>query len=786
MFEIENGIIRMSVRNLVEFIYRSGDIDNRVAGISEVDAMQAGSRIHRKIQKAMGPSYRSEVPLKIQCPRSDGDISYTIQIEGRADGVFERDEIVIIDEIKGMYANVTEFEGPIPVHKAQALCYAYIYLSQNDLSQIAIQLTYVDLDTEMVQRFEEQWSKAEIGAWFDQTVDRMAEWTDFWMNSGKQRNQSIKKVDFPFAYRKGQKELAVSVYRTIQQEKVLFIQAPTGVGKTISTVFPAVKAVGEGLAEKIFYLTSKTIARTVAEEAFEEMRKQKLAFRTITLTAKEKICPQEMMQCNPDACPYAKGHFDRVNAAVFDIIHHEERITRDVVLRYAKDYQVCPFEFALDISYWCDGVICDYNYVFDPNAYLRRFFGDGNKGRYIFLVDEAHNLVERGREMYSACLSKEAVLEFKNVVKNRSRKLFNAAERLNRSMLEIKREITGEYLVLESVGNIVLQLMTLYDEILKFNEEHHFYEEKEQVMDFFFQIRDFINISELCDEHYVIYAMIRSNGDVILKMFCVDPSKNLNLCVQKGIAAVFFSATLLPIRYYRNLLRGDEEDYAIYAKSPFDPARRKVLVATDVTTRYSGRGAKQYEGIYDYIAKTVQTHAGNYMVFFPSYSYMEEVRKLTGNEFDVVCQSSDMTEGEKEEFLEQFSEPHTQRSLVGYCVMGGIFSEGIDLKEESLIGAIIVGNGLPQIGVERKILMDWFDRDHKGFAYAYQYPGLNKVLQSGGRVIRTEKDKGVILLLDQRFLNGDYDGLMPEEWSNMELVQRSNIQQILFDFWKEK
>lgn len=808
MFEIENGTIRISVRNLVEFIYRSGDIDNRVAGVSEIDAMQAGSRIHRKIQKSMGPTYRSEVPLKMAFERNilehgveqdsvhkleqelklDSELEserYILQIEGRADGIFEKDDHIIIDEIKGMYANVLAFEEPIVVHKAQVLCYAYIYLVQQELEEICIQLTYADLDTEVIKRFEETWTKDELEKWFNDTLQRMFAWTDYWVQSGILRNESIKKVDFPFSYRPGQKELAVSVYRTIQQEKVLFIQAPTGVGKTISTVFPSVKAVGEGLAEKIFYLTSKTIARTVAEEAFEILRKQDLEFRTITLTAKEKICPREQMQCNPDACPYAKGHFDRVNEAVFDIIHSERAITREVVLSYAEKHQVCPFEYALDISYWCDGIICDYNYVFDPNAYLRRFFGEGNHGRYIFLIDEAHNLVERGREMYSAYMSKEAVLDFKNLVKNRSKKLTNAAEKLNKALLEIKRQITDEYLILESVGSVVVHMMVLYDEILKYNEEHPFYEEKEEVMNFFFRIRDFITISELCDEHYVIYAMIRSNGDLFLKMFCVDPSKNLNLCLNRGISAVFFSATLLPIRYYRNLLRGDEEDYAIYAKSPFDTKNRKVLIANDVTTKYSSRGAKQYDSVYNYIVKIARAHAGNYMVFFPSYSYMQEIYERTGDEFDVICQNVDMTEEQKEEFLLQFAKPHNDKSFVGYCVMGGIFSEGIDLKEESLIGAIVVGNGLPQIGVERRILMNWFDQEGKGFAYAYQYPGLNKVLQSAGRVIRTEKDRGIIVLLDHRFLNGEYDGLMPEEWSNMEIVSQDNVEQILLDFWKE-
>lgn len=781
MFSIKDGVIKISVRNLVEFIYQSGDIDNRNAGAADADAMQAGSRIHKKIQKKMGSGYRAEVPLKAEMDY----INYRVIVEGRADGIFEQEDGMAVDEIKGMYADVSKFREPLLVHRAQAMCYACFYATQNQLDEMVLQFTYVNLDTEEIKRFWEKYTKKELEEWFDKTMSEFKKWSDFLYEAEQERNRSIKQVEFPFEYRKGQKELAVSVYKTINRKKVLFIQAPTGVGKTVSTVFPAVKAVGEGLGDKIFYLTAKTITRTVAENTFDELRKQNLKFRTITITAKEKICGYGV-KCNPVDCPFAKGHFDRINDAVYDIICNEYRITRDVVLQYAAKHQVCPFEFSLDISYWCDGIICDYNYVFDPNAYLRRFFGEGNKGEYIFLIDEAHNLVERGREMYSAAISKEDVMEFKRIIKPYDRKLYHAAERVNKALLEIKRQVVDEFLVLDSAGTLALGLMTVYDEILRFNEEYHEFEFRDKVQEFFFKIRDFVNISELADENYVIYAQITWDGDLIVKQFCVNPSGNLNLCLSKGNAAVFFSATLLPITYYKNLLRGTEEDYAIYAHSPFLPEYRKVLIGSDVTTKYSKRSARQYSRVYEYIKKTVNVRHGNYMVFFPSYGYMQEVRKFyKEGDFLMFPQIADMSEEEKEEFLSAFETIHQEESFVGFCVMGGIFSEGIDLKEESLIGAIVVGTGLPQTGVERKILTDWFSREGKGFEYAYVYPGLNKVLQSAGRVIRTEKDRGIILLLDSRFLDGGYDGLMPAEWTNMEIVNINTVDQHLFNFWKE-
>lgn len=780
MFNVTDGVIKISVRNLVEFIYRSGDIDNRMGGMPDAEAMQAGSRIHRKIQKAMGSGYNAEVLLKVEVP----DECYPIIIEGRADGIFEDDDgITVVDEIKGMYSDVLKFTEPIFVHVAQAKCYGYIYGMQKKLSQVKVQMTYVNLDTEEVQRFVETFTMEQLENWFNDTVNELMKWTRFMYEWEQKRNLSIKKVEFPFEYREGQKELAVSVYKTINRKKVLFIQAPTGVGKTISTVFPAVKAIGEGVGNKLFYLTAKTITRTVAENTFDELRKQEFDFKTITITAKEKACTQEM-KCNPVDCPYAKGHFDRVNDAVFDIINCENRIDRNTIAEYAKKHMVCPFEFSLDISYWCDGIICDYNYVFDPNAYLRRYFGDGNKGNYIFLIDEAHNLVERGREMYSATITKNQVMEFKRTMKIFSRKLYNGAERVNKAMLEIKRQVTEDYLVLDSVGSIVLGLMGIYEEILKFNEEHKNFEFKEELMNFFFTIRDFICISELADDKYVIYAMLDDSGDLVLKQFCVDPSTNLNLCIGKGISTIFFSATLLPIMYYKNLLRGSGDDYAIYAHSPFDPGMRKVLMARDINTKYTERTARQYEKVYQYICKTVNIRNGNYMVFFPSYGYMEKVAGLYNeNDFEMIKQDSEMNEEDKEEFLKAFETIHQEKFFVGFCVMGGIFSEGIDLKEESLIGAIVVGTGLPQVGVERKILMDTFSENGCGFEYAYVYPGLNKVLQSAGRVIRTEKDKGVIVLLDNRFLQGGYDGLLPVEWSNMDVVDVGNVEMYLKDFW---
>ena len=407
----EEKTIRVSVRNLVEFIMRGGDIDNRTSGSMEKEAMLMGGRLHRKIQRSMGSDYHAEVPLKTVVP-CDG---FRLQVEGRADGIIIHEEDgkkeVSIDEIKGVLRDLEHITEPVKVHLAQAKCYAHIYACQNRMQQIKVQMTYCHLDTEEIKRFVMEYTAEELEEWFNELIRQYEKWAKFQIEWEITRNASIKKTEFPFVYRPGQRDVAAAVYRTILRRKKLFIQAPTGVGKTISTVFPAVKAVGEGLGDKIFYLTAKTITRTVAEQAFRSMKDQGLCMKVVTLTAKEKICFCEETVCNPEACPYAKGHFDRVNDAVYDMLANGDDIDRGAIERQAEKFKVCPFELSLDISTWVDAVICDYNYVFDPNAHLKRFFSEGSSGNYIFLIDEAHNLVERGREMYSATLYKEDFMD---------------------------------------------------------------------------------------------------------------------------------------------------------------------------------------------------------------------------------------------------------------------------------------------------------------------------------------------------------------------------------------
>lgn len=841
--------LHISVRNLVEFILRGGDIDNRSSRMVQ-EAMLEGGKIHRKIQKSMGSSYTAEVPLKIERIEE----SYILVVEGRADGIAfgefaadepaeqmeeqrlvdaQKDEMQIgeplwyIDEIKGGYRNLASMEQPVYVHKAQAMCYAYIYALQNHLDRIGVQMTYCNLDTEDIRYFREIWEWEDLYDWFEHLITEYKKWADWQIAWRKTRQESIVQLEFPYPYREGQRKLVADVYRTIMRRKTLFIQAPTGVGKTISTIFPAVKAVGEGLADRIFYLTAKTITATVAKETFQILREHGYQAKIIQLTAKEKLCMcgedgTEALECNPVNCPYAKGHYDRVNDAVYNLLQTSDLFTREEILAQAKKYQVCPFEMSLDVATWVDNILCDYNYVFDPNVYLKRFFQEGIKGDYIFLVDEAHNLVDRSREMYSAQLYKEDMLAVKRIMKSYHYMIAKTLDKCNKAMLEFKRECET-YEVQESVGVLTFHLMRLASQLEEFFEKPREFPEKKEVLDFYFEVRNFLNMYELVDEHYVIYTQMEEDGRFMIKLFCVDPSLNLQKCIDKANATIFFSATLLPINYYKQILSTKEDNYAIYAESTFAESQRLLAFAPDVSTKYTRRGPAEYLRIAQYIQAAVEGKEGNYMVFFPSYKMMQDVYEVfrdiaegenpadsaeevqdreDGKEgknskdgrygrdeknqiLEICMQTSNMQEQEREQFLQMF-EQEREGSLVAFCVMGGIFSEGIDLKNDKLIGAIIVGTGLPQISNERQILKDYYDeRGLSGFDYAFRYPGINKVLQAAGRVIRTQEDRGIILLLDERFLQADYAPLFPREWKERKVCNLKQIKEEVKRFWKE-
>lgn len=791
---ITKGLVKISVRELVEFVLRSGSI---CSGVASSNRAVIGTLAHKKIQSSMEANYEAEVKLVHECQIED--ISFVV--EGRADGIIKDLISVTIDEIKttAMPLSMVD-ENFNPLHWAQAKCYAYFYAKDKGLDEIQVRLTYYNIDTKEIKHLTKGFFFHELESFFNQLIHKYYKWVRFYRDWTEKRDGSLKDLAFPFEnYRKGQREVAASVYRSIREGENLFVNAPTGIGKTISTLFPALKGIGEGLGSKIFYLTAKTITRTVAEEGIIRLQNKGAKIKSITLTAKDKICFCEKRQCTPDYCQWADGHYDRVDDATYEILNNKDLITREVVEAYARKHRVCPFELALDISIWTDVVICDYNYIFDPNAGLKRFADNSD---FILLVDEAHNLVDRAREMYSAGLSKKQVLSVKKLLGKEYSAIKKELTKINEWLLDIKRtyvEEVGVYISKEppkSLYKLLQRFLEACDQKLMEGGS----DLPNELMELYFEAYHFNHCYELFDDHYVCYAE-QSGSEVYYKEFCIDPSLAIRQITSTCKSAIFFSATLLPIDYFKDMLGGKEEK-AYNFESPFNEYHALRMIAADVSTRYKDRESS-LDLICDYIEKMITSKKGHYMVFFPSYKYMQDTYKhyLRKHEDEIISrpvqsiapintetsdieanslegvrirhsnhyvytvymQTGTMAEEEREAFLSHFED--RDAFTVNFCVLGGIFSEGIDLTGEKLIGVAVVGVGIPQIGLERDLIKHYFDQVEKeGYHYAYTYPGMNKVLQAVGRLIRTEEDRGVILLIDDRYRMSLYQNMLPHHY----------------------
>lgn len=778
-------LVKVSVRELVAFVLRSGSLaGNRF--VSNTRALE-GTYGHQRLQGMRPPAYQTEVPIEFTV--TDGDVA--LEISGRVDGLFEdaEENALLVEEIKTLRQPRPQDAPDNAVHWGQAKVYGAVLAQQRDLDEVNIQVTYLALDSWELQEDCRLFSRAELDAFFDRMVGEYLRWARLYQTWIQKRDRSIAALDFPHPeFRPGQKQLALSAFQTILGHGRLFAQAPTGIGKTASTLFAAVKALEGGTvqdggrgAEKAFYLTAKTSGRLVAEETMELMREQGLRCKSLTLTARDKICfvPEGEASCNPDQCPYAIGYYDRLNDALVDIFERDN-YTRPVIEEVARKHQVCPFEFSLDLSLWADIIICDYNYLFDPRAYLRRFFQDA-PGNYTLLVDEAHNLVDRAREMFSAELNKRDVLALKRLLDKAQPPLGRKLEKLNELMLEMGKEISRKAAddAQPGVGpeggeaygsrNLPTDLLALVQDFVAAGEpvlgRNHSAAWYGPLLDFYYQAFGFARVAELYDESYVTYVEQRGRN-VRVRLFCINPANNLGAALKRGTSALFFSATMTPLAYFRDLLGGGEEDRLLNLASPFPPDHLHLSVGDHIATTYRQR-ANTYDEVAGAIAAVTDQRPGNYLTFFPSYRYMEAIAARYAPahpNLSIYVQRPGMREEEREAFLAIFSAAN-EGTTVGFAVMGGIFGEGIDLSGDRLVGAIVVGVGLPQICLERNLIKAYFDeRELPGFAYAYTFPGMNRVLQAAGRVIRSESDRGVVLLIDQRFGHTQYRRLFPSHW----------------------
>ncbi|MBR0087878.1 MAG: ATP-dependent DNA helicase [Lachnospiraceae bacterium] len=800
--------VRLSVRELVEFVLKRGDIDNRRTGPAIQDAMLTGGLAHRTFQASAGADYAQEVPLG--CVRIFED-DIRLDIDGRADGIITDSDgentvpgTICIDEIKGVFRNIMSMEEADPVHLAQAEMYAYMLAADRLLPEVHVRITYIQLDLDektqqpivlmdQIRHFVYHYSFSEIEEKYLFYTGLYEKWARFIVEHREARRESADGFPFPYEFRPGQKKIISQVYKSIEGKKRLFVQAPTGIGKTLAMLFPSVRAVGAGFADKIFYLTGKTVTSNAAEEGMKIMGSRGLGFSYVKITAKEKMCPLEKMQCDPVHCERAKGHLDRVNEAVYDLITHEGYASSEIIASYAMKHQVCPYEMSLDVSYYMDVIIGDYNYAFSPHVMLQRYFASGEKRDYIFLIDEAHNLPDRARDMYSAELVKEDVLQAKKLFEGQKR-ILKLLDKVNKQLLALKRECR-EVTVFskEDFPNVLLfDLLSLREAIARYMDRHPEIPGHEQMLDFYFEIADFLSVSDhLENKGYMAYASFKDNGSFFIRLFCIDPSERLRKHLDNVVSTVFFSATFLPINYYKDLLTGDREDMAMYVDSPFDPAKRKLLIARDVSSVYRRRNAEEYRKIADYLQTMVRGSRGNYLAFFPSHKFMEDVKEALdemclqqAEPFDMIMQKRVMKEDERQAFLKEF-EQERDRSLLALSVMGGLFSEGIDLKNDLLIGVAVVGTGLPQVCTERDLIRQYYnEHEVNGFDYAYRYPGFNKVMQAAGRLIRTADDVGVILLLDERFAYRESLRLFPKEWADFQVTDSESAAAQIERFWR--
>ena len=708
-------------------------------------------------------------------------------LHGFIDGLIKEDNGYIINEIKSTQEELDTIEKEYKSHKAQLMIYGYLYGIENNLDKIHLRLTYIstiDLETKDFDYL------MDIESLEDYTFKELEGYINFLSlmeNNDKNRKETIDKIKFPFEKeRKGQRDMMKACFKALKEEEILYIIAPTGIGKTMASIFSSLKTLNE--KDKLFYLTAKTAGKSAPIEAVKILKNKGLKMKTIDITSKKKSCNMKQGHCDPDNCPYAKGYFDRLKDTLLDIYKNEDIFSREIISKYCEKHKICSFEFSLYLSYYCDLIICDYNYVFDPHARLQRYFEDDTYHPKI-LCDEAHNLVSRSREMYSSELSYLDIITLRaklNGIKPSIRKECNNVLDIFDKYREIIKEkalYVDESLDMIFVDTIKALYLKL-DDILSDSKNKHI-KDRDEIFESFYKILDFINVSDYFSLAHRMFVK-QEDENIIISIFCLDASKFILDTIKEAIhGIVFFSATLYPINYYTNLLTKGEGKY-LELESPFDPNKLDIIINDKISTRYKDR-TSSLDMIIDTIDRIVK-RKGNYIIFFPSYAYMKMVLDLIkeDNSYEKIIQEPYMSLDKQEEILNRFND--TSNTKVGFFVMGGMFSEGIDLVGDMLQGVIIVGVGLPLICDENNILKEYYDNIYDdGFSYAYTYPGFSKVIQAVGRVIRGYEDYGFAILLDNRYSYDEYVKIMPPNWKRKEYVKNGfELNKKLLSFFKEE
>ncbi len=754
--------VNVSVKNLVQTALRKGHIDNRYVAKNRMDE---GSRIHRIIQNSYSKQDMSEVVISTSWTKDN----ITLSIGGRIDGVLDYDtQDAVIEEIKSTTLSADDITEPFEMHLAQAKVYAYMYATQKNLPKIKVRMTYYALSERKTRYFNYEYSVSELEEYFNELCEKYFSFVLLKVSLSEEINESIENMTFPFEYRKYQRKVIAKIYNTQKEEKNLFICAPTGTGKTINALFPSLKMYPNLSEGKIFYLTAKSTQKNVALSNLNTLKNKGLKAVCVEITAKEKVCRLSSPSCNPEDCPYAVDYYEKLWDITNDILKNENLIDKNVIDRYAEKYTVCPFELSLDISNWADVIVCDYNYVFDPAAALKRYFEEKG-GEYLFLIDEAHNLISRSREMYSAQMPRGKILSAANKVKE-NKTLHSVLKKLSSKLLSIKKEAEEDGIaILEGVAEDVINLMYNFQTAAdKYLTEHKKSDSYDAIHELYFDVVAFLRIYELMGESHIVYY---DHSEDTLILFCADAKEYLSVRLKDAVCAVFFSATLSPLSYYCELLGGENTDYLLNVPSSFDPDKFNITIDTSVKTTYSQR-ASYYGMIAEKIYRITENKKANYMVFFPSYDFMQAVFEKYAKKYptqNIILSRKGLTENERDEIINSLV-PDANVTL--FAVSGGVFSEGIDLAGEKLYGAIIVGCALPMVSVKNELIREYFEKNGKdGFEYAYIIPAMNKILQSMGRVIRTSDDEGIAYLMDERFVHKKYLRCFPPHYENIHIIK---------------
>ena len=747
----------VAVRALAEFAAKCGSLDRR---FTPGPSAQEGVAGHQEVALRRPAHYQKEISLTTQY---EG-----LLIRGRADGYDS--ETHCLEEIKTFYGEFEKLpDNHRQLHWAQAKLYGWMFCTQHQYPEINLALVYFNLGDQQEYRVEAHYTHQELVDYSTTLAEIYWQWQQQINARQQQLTLWIDQLSFPHgSFRSAQRQMAESVYKAAATGRVLLAEAPTGTGKTLASLFPAIKAFNKTPADKIFYLTAKTTGKQLALENLQLIATDSEAtpLRVLELTAQEKICLEPDKRCAGDSCPFARNFYDKLFLAR-QAAYATPLLTKQSLTQLAHVHEICPYYLGMEMSRWVDIVVADFNYYFDTSALLQGLTKEFDWHPYL-LVDECHNLVDRARQMYSATLGRSDLLAAKRLAPKTLQKSLERINRLWRETIKSLAFVDDQLTLLDrSPEKLDLALTGFTNDYIEFLQQHPDHPvQHTSVQEFFFNAVNYLEKLELIDDDYCIDMQQPKPKQEVLTLRNLIPARLLASRLAYAHSACFFSATLRPAYFYQQLLGLPDDTVFLQVPSPFEAHQLQVRIAQHISTRYRDRSAA-IGPICETIAQQLHETKGNYLAFFSSYEFLQQVeqelqQQLSHVDVTLITQSRRMSEQDREAFIDRFSR---EQNLLGLAVLGGAFSEGVDLPGDALKGVFIATLGLPQINPVTEHLRERMQQVfQQGYNFAYLYPGIQKVVQAAGRVIRTQDDTGYLWLLDDRFAQQDVRQLLPAWW----------------------